>query len=195
VRPGTPCRALATRRTISSRPRGASATPLLRPGGSPPASASAGMQGRPPCLHRLRRALLISDWLRRNADLTDIESLSAQKSAVSGSGPIRPILAIQGSDLSQIIGIQRKIEHIEVFADAQRRHRFRNNNITTIEMPPNDNLGWRSAMLLGQCFERWVSRKVPLTERTPWLSSDSADRMVGRQFFLLKPWMQLNLVH
>jgi hypothetical protein len=34
-------------------------------------------------------------------------------------------------------------------------------------MPPNDNLGWRSAMFFDQCFDRWVFELGTLTERTP----------------------------
>src|ERR1700732_5142001 len=75
------------------------------------------------------------------------------------------ILPIKRSDLCEILGIQGKIEYIEIFADARRRYSLRDHNVTTIEVPSNNNLGRRFAVLFRQCLQRGILQQSALSQR------------------------------
>jgi hypothetical protein len=73
-----------------------------------------------------------------------------QKSAVSGSGPIRPSRTIERCDFCDVFFVEVEIEHVEILFNPGRFHRFRDHDESAVEMPSDNNLSDGFAVLVRQ---------------------------------------------
>lgn len=67
-------------------------------------------------------------------------------------------IAFEGIDFGNISIAQFKIKHFKVRLDASFCHRFRNNDMTTLNLVANQNLGW--------CFVEFLSDSKNLQPKT-----------------------------
>src|SRR6202011_968323 len=101
---------------------------------------------------------------------------------------------IQQRDFRDVYFVELEIEHIEILIDPAPRHRVRDHDESTSEVPSNDDLGDGFAVFARQQLQVRVVEQRALTKRTPAFGHDSVFRMELDQVILLKTWMQFDLV-
>ena len=87
-----------------------------------------------------------------------------------------------------------EIENIEVFLDAGRCNGLRDDDITSLDVPAQNDLRDRLAVLLRDGFQRGVFQNFTLTEWAPGFCCDVVFAVEQTQLVLLELWMQFNLI-
>src|SRR5215218_6683478 len=91
----------------------------------------------------------------------------------------------QRGDGRHVLLAQFKIEHVEVTHYPLGGHRFRDDYIADLDMPPNQYLCRRFSVSFGDLGHFGVVQERTLTQRSPCLRGDSQLTVYLAQFFLL----------
>ena len=85
---------------------------------------------------------------------------------------------IQAVNSGDLLVRQLEIKDVEVLDDARRGHRLRENNVTDLQVPANDDLSGLLSSRLGNIGEDGIVEVLRLAQRAPGCllyTSDAAD--------------------
>ena len=101
---------------------------------------------------------------------------------------------IQLRNLTQLLFIQAEIPDVKVFSDARRRDGFRDHHQTAVEMPADDDLRRRFAVLIGELVDDFLIEDAfaALGQRAPGFGLDLVGGVPRVQLTLLHKWMVLS---
>src|SRR5690606_41851409 len=86
----------------------------------------------------------------------------------------KPLALIQLRNLTQLVFIQAELPDVEVLGDTRWRDRFRDHHQTAIQMPANDDLRRRFAVLIRQLADNFLVKHpfAALSKRAPGFGLD-----------------------
>src|SRR6185437_3443210 len=110
---------------------------------------------------------------------------------VRADAPVRPV---ERGDGGAVAGVERETEDVEVFRQPFAPRRLRDGDQPLVEMPADDDLRRRAAMLGGELAQHGIVELPPAPERRPRFGGDALAGVEGAQFALLEARMQFDLV-
>ncbi len=101
---------------------------------------------------------------------------------------------LQRRDRCHVALAQLEVEHVEVAHNPLGGHRLGDDDITELDMPPNQYLRGGFPMSVGDGGDRWVLQQRPLRQWAPRLGGDTQLSVHFAQLPLRQQRMQLDLV-
>src|ERR1700694_1377037 len=103
-------------------------------------------------------------------------------------------LPAERRDGRHVLRTQLEIEHVEVTHNSLGGHRLRDDDITELDMPPNQYLRRGFSARICDGGNRGIAQQGSLAQRTPRLGGDAQLSVHFSQLELLQQRMQLNLI-
>src|SRR5215203_3994302 len=102
---------------------------------------------------------------------------------------------VERRDLFHIAGVEFEVEEFEVLPHARWRHRLREHDVTALDVPPQNDLRWRLADVIGDTGDEGIAEHLALRYRRPRFGGDAVILPVLSHGFVGEVWVYLDLVH
>ena len=110
----------------------------------------------------------------------------------TGAAGLAPV---EGADSVDVGGLKFEIEQLEVLPHPRGRHRLREHDVATLEVPAQHYLRRRLANLVSQLRDGGLTKHLALRDRRPRLNGDPVLPAVGTYRVVGEIRMDLDLVH
>src|SRR5205085_2760946 len=97
-------------------------------------------------------------------------------------------------DLRHVVVAELEVEQLEVLLHAGGRHRLREDDVATMDMPAEDDLRRRAVQPARDLGDHGIAEDVALGDRRPCLRGDPVGPAVGVDLLVAEVGMQLDLV-
>src|SRR5215472_6703397 len=105
-----------------------------------------------------------------------------------------PGATVERLDRGHVTGGEREVEYVDVLPDPRRSDRLRNDDVSQLDVPAQDDLRRGLAVPARQRGDHRVSEDIPLGQRTPRLRHDAVRPVERTYLLLLESRMQLHLI-